>query len=96
MMRFDKHTQGVGFVFRLRHVLAKPWFINNVKYIQDWPRGQLNKSSTSYGFMGSHREARSDDQRSLTAVDHFVQGLHVAAPAAVPRFESVMQFLLLG
>ena len=33
MMRFDKHTQGVGFVFGLRDVLAKSWFINNVKYI---------------------------------------------------------------
>ena len=58
-MRSDEHTQGVGFVFRLKYVLAKPWFIKNNKYIQDWPRGQPSKSSTSSGVM------KKRDRRSL-------------------------------
>ena len=57
MMRFDKHTRGVGFMFGLRHVLAKPWFINNVKYVQEWPRGQSNKSSMGSRVMCSYAES---------------------------------------
>ena len=59
MMRSDNNTQRVRFVFGLRRVLTKPWFINNIKYTQDWPKGQSNKSFTSSGVIGSHGEARS-------------------------------------
>ena len=61
LMRSGKHTQGVGFVFGLRHVLPKPWFIKNVKYVQDWLRGQSNKSFTSSGVIGSLGESWRDE-----------------------------------
>ena len=90
LMRSDKQTQGVRFMFRLRHVLAKPWFINNNKYIQDWPRGQPNKSSTSFKVM-ERRDQRSSTE-STEPVDHFVQRLHAAVDqqlATMPRLMSV-------
>ena len=46
-------------------MLAKSWFINNIKYTQDWQRGQSNKSSTSFGVMKSHREVRLAMLRNL-------------------------------
>ena len=85
-MRFDKHTQRVGFLFGLRHMLAKPWFINNIKYIQDWLRGQSNKSSTSFGVIGSLEESWRGEIDELVrklpeSVDRIVQRHSAAAPS---------------
>ena len=44
MIKSAKQTQGVRFVFKLRYVLAKSWFINKPKI---GLKVQPNKSSTS-------------------------------------------------
>ena len=49
LMRSDKHHQWVRLVFGLRHLLATPWFINNIKYTQDWPKWQYEFSTSSRG-----------------------------------------------
>ena len=86
MMGSGNHTQGVGFVFEWRHVLAKPWFINNVKYVQDWQRGQSNKFSTSFEVIRSLGESwRGEINESVwklpKSVDRIAQRLRVVAPS---------------
>ena len=68
MMRSYKRHQGSSFMFELRHLLSKSWVFNNIKYTQDWPRGQSNKSSTSSGVMGviERRDRRSSAEFDKT------------------------------
>ena len=49
-MRFDKHHQENRLMNGLRPVLANSWFLNNIKYAQDWTNRaakQVNNKSYS-------------------------------------------------
>ena len=94
-MRSDKRHQENKFMIRSRPVLPKSWFLNNIKYAQDWLNREakqvINKSYQMTAIMEKRivgrdrRNCQSGIFSRLRQVDRILQSLSIKASHRSPQ-----------